>query len=83
MKLNGTLIKSAIVAALGGLVFGFDTIVISGTTDTLAHLFALSAFLKGVTVASALVGTVFGAMLAGIPGEKCGRRDSLRITGIL
>jgi sugar porter (SP) family MFS transporter len=83
MKLNGTLIKSAIVAALGGLVFGFDTVVISGTTDTLTHLFALSAFLKGVTVASALLGTVFGAMLAGIPGEKYGRRDSLRITGVL
>ena len=83
MKLNGTLIKSAIVAALGGLVFGFDTVVISGTTDTLTRLFALSAFLKGVTVASALLGTVFGAMLAGIPGEKIGRRDSLRITGVL
>jgi sugar porter (SP) family MFS transporter len=83
MKLNGTLVKSAIVAALGGLVFGFDTVVISGTTDTLTHLFALSAFLKGVTVASALLGTVFGAMLAGIPGEKYGRRDSLRITGVL
>ncbi len=38
MKLNGTLIKSAIVAALGGLVFGFDTAVISGTTDTLTQL---------------------------------------------
>ena len=83
MKLNGTLIKSAIVAALGGLVFGFDTAVISGTIDALKQTYHLTPGTVGVTVASALLGTVFGAMLAGIPGERYGRRDSLRITGVL
>ena len=39
MKLNGTLIKSAIVAALGGLLFGFDTAVISGTISALTQTF--------------------------------------------
>ena len=83
MKLNGTLIKSAIVAALGGLLFGFDTAVISGTISALTQTFQLSPGTIGVTVAGALLGTVFGAMLAGFPGERYGRRDSLRITGVL
>jgi MFS transporter, SP family, arabinose:H+ symporter len=82
MKLNGYLVKSTVVAALGGLLFGFDTAVISGTTSALTLTYNLSPALLGVTVASALLGTVFGAMLAGFPGERYGRRDSLRILGI-
>jgi MFS transporter, SP family, arabinose:H+ symporter len=82
MKLNATLARSTVVAALGGLLFGFDTAVISGTTGALTALYHLSPALVGVTVASALLGTVFGAMLAGFPGERWGRRDSLRILGI-
>ena len=83
MKLNGYLAKSAGVAALGGLLFGFDTVVISGTTSALTATFNLSPKFLGVTVASAILGTVFGAMLAGIPGERFGRRDSLRGLAIL
>jgi sugar porter (SP) family MFS transporter len=80
MKLNGALIKSAVVAALGGLMFGFDTAVISGTIGGLTQAYRLTPVTVGVTVASALLGAVLGAMLAGIPGERLGRRDSLRIT---
>jgi sugar porter (SP) family MFS transporter len=83
MKLNALLARSTVVAALGGLLFGFDTAVISGTTTALTAVYDLSPALLGVTVASALLGTVFGAMLAGFPGERYGRRDSLRIMGIL
>jgi MFS transporter, SP family, arabinose:H+ symporter len=83
MRVNAYLAKSTIVAALGGLLFGFDTAVISGTTAALTHTFQLSPLLLGVTVASALWGTVIGAMLAGFPGEWIGRRDSLRIMAIL
>ncbi len=83
MKLNPTLLKSTGVAALGGLLFGFDTAVISGTTAALTQAYNLSPFLLGVTVFSALAGTVLGAMLAGIPGERFGRRDSLRAMAIL
>jgi SP family arabinose:H+ symporter-like MFS transporter len=83
MKLNGYLAKSTIVAALGGLLFGFDTAVISGTTSALTQTYQLSPFLLGVTVFSALFGTVLGAMLAGFPGERFGRRDSLRVMAIL
>src|SRR2546430_12558379 len=83
MKLNPSLVKSTIVAALGGLLFGFDTAVISGTTAALTQNYQLSPKLLGITVASALWGTVIGAMLAGFPGEWIGRRDSLRIMAIL
>lgn len=83
MKLNSTLIKSTIVAALGGLLFGFDTAVISGTTSALTQVFHLTPKLLGITVSMALWGTVFGSMLAGIPGERFGRRDSLRLMAIL
>jgi len=83
MKLNAYLLKSTVVAALGGLLFGFDTAVISGTTSALASTYDLSPTLLGVTVASALYGTILGAMLAGWPGERYGRRDSLRGMAIL
>jgi len=83
MKLNLVLLRSTVVAALGGLLFGFDTVVISGANDTLKALFHLTGVSLGATVASAIVGTVIGSMLAGIPGEKYGRRDSLRILAVL
>jgi MFS transporter, SP family, arabinose:H+ symporter len=83
MKLNGYLVKSTVVAALGGLLFGFDTVVISGTTSGLSAAYHLSPFMKGFTVSAALWGTVLGSLLAGIPGDRFGRRDSLRFMAIL
>src|ERR1700744_3080624 len=83
MKINGFLLRSTVVAALGGLLFGFDTAVISGATHALKALFQLSDLYLGITVASALAGTVIGAMTAGLPGDKYGRRDSLRIMAVL
>ena len=83
MKLNSTLLKSTVVAALGGLLFGFDTAVIAGATQALKVLYHLPPFWLGFTVASALVGTVIGSMLAGIPGDRYGRRTSLRGMAVL
>ena len=83
MKLNSYLVKSTVVAALGGLLFGFDTAVIAGITHALTETFHLSPAALGITVSAALWGTVLGAMLAGIPGDKYGRRDSLRVTAVL
>jgi sugar porter (SP) family MFS transporter len=83
VTLNGTLVKSTIVAALGGLLFGFDTAVIAGTTAGLTATFHLNDSSLGWTVASALFGTVLGALFAGIPGDRFGRRDSLRGLAIL
>src|SRR3974390_2835003 len=83
MKLNGNLLRSTVVAALGGLLFGFDTVVISGTTDALTALFHLTPGTLGLTVSSALFGPTRGAMTAGIPGDRYGRRDSLRVLAVL
>jgi MFS transporter, SP family, arabinose:H+ symporter len=83
MTLNACLAKSTVVAALGGLLFGFDTAVISGTTAGLTQAYNLSPTLLGYTVSAALWGTVVGSLLAGIPGDRIGRRDSLRIMAIL
>src|SRR5580704_13558009 len=82
MSINFHVIKSTIVGALGGLLFGFDTAVISGTTNALTQTYQLSPAMLGVTVSSALLGTVLGAITAGIPGQRFGRRDSLRVMAI-
>jgi sugar porter (SP) family MFS transporter len=82
MSINSHVVKSTVVGALGGLLFGFDTAVISGTTSALTRTYHLSPAMLGVTVSSALVGTVIGAMVAGIPGQKFGRRDSLRVMAV-
>jgi SP family arabinose:H+ symporter-like MFS transporter len=83
MTLNGYLVKSTIVAALGGLLFGFDTAVIAGTTHALTETYHLTPATLGLTVAAALWGTILGAMFASIPGDRWGRRDSLRVMAVL
>jgi len=82
MKLNPNLLKATAVGALGGLLFGFDTAVIAGTTHSLTLAYALTPRQLGVTVAMALIGTVIGAMSAGIPGQKYGARETLRVLAI-
>ena len=72
------LLGSALVAALGGLLFGFDTAVISGITRALSARFQLTPGLLGLTVSSALWGTVLGSLLAGYPSDRYGRRAALR-----
>jgi sugar porter (SP) family MFS transporter len=82
MSINRCLVKSTFVSALGGLLFGFDTAVIAGTTHQLSEVYSLTPYLLGLTVSSALWGTVAGAMTAGYPGQRIGRRDSLRIMAV-
>jgi MFS transporter, SP family, arabinose:H+ symporter len=81
--LNRYLVKSTLVGALGGLLFGFDTAVISGTTHALTVMYNLTPKTLGLTVSIALWGTVIGAMSAGAIGQKFGGRETLRITAIL
>jgi sugar porter (SP) family MFS transporter len=83
MTINGYLAKSSVVAALGGFLLGFDTVVLSGANAALKSQYALSNTALGATVAAALVGTILGAMFGGIPGDRYGRRNSLRITAVL
>jgi sugar porter (SP) family MFS transporter len=79
---SGTMIMTAAGAALGGLLFGVDTAVISGTTSALQERFALSNAALGFTVASALVGTVIGALSAGLPADRFGRRPMLILVAL-
>ena len=74
---------SSLVAALGGLLFGFDTAVISGTTDALTRVYSLGSGALGFTVASALLGTIVGALAAGKPADRYGRRASLFVVALL
>ncbi len=81
--MNPFLLRSALVAALGGLLFGFDTAVISGATGALTLTYALSPGMLGLTVASALWGTVVGSLSAGHPSDRYGRLACLRAMGAL
>jgi MFS family permease len=65
------------VASLGGLLFGFDTAVISGAEKDIQQVYGLSDFLHGFTMSSALIGTIIGALFSTRPVEKYGRQKSL------
>src|ERR1035438_1417130 len=83
MRPNIPLMKATLTGALGGLLFGFDTIVISGVIDTLVGLYGLSPRQMGETVAIGLVGTVVGSLGAGVVGQRLGGREALRMTAVL
>lgn len=83
MRLNPYIIKSSLVGALGGLLFGFDTAVIAGTTRALTTVFHLSPSELGATVSTAVWGAVLGAMTSGVLGERMGGRKALRIMAAL
>jgi MFS transporter, SP family, xylose:H+ symportor len=74
---------SALVAALGSFLFGFDTAVISGTTGALRSVFHLSDGMLGFTVSSALLGTMVGALGMARPAERWGRRPMLALLAVL
>ena len=71
------------MAALGGLLFGFDTAVVAGTTHSLVVYYGLSSAQLGFTVSIALWGTVVGCLAAGFVGQRLGGREALRITAVL
>src|SRR5688500_16907726 len=76
-------VRIALIAALGGFLFGFETAVISGAEKTIQQLWSLSAFWQGFTVASSLIGTVIGSIVAGMPAQKYGRKKVLSVIAIL
>jgi len=76
-------LRIIIVASLAGTLFGFDTAVISGVTRDLRSAFALSPAGLGVTVSTALWGTLLGALTLGRPGDQFGSRAVLKFIGLL
>jgi sugar porter (SP) family MFS transporter len=73
----------SIVVALGGFLFGFDTAVISGAERSIQELWQLSVFEHGLTISTALIGTVIGALFGGIPSDRIGRKKTLFWIAIL
>lgn len=73
----------AFVASLGGLLFGFDTAVISGAEQAIQKVYALSDFRHGFTMAIALIGTIIGALSSSRPVERFGRLNSLKMIGAM
>src|SRR5688572_15947251 len=80
---TGFVLKVSVVAALGGLLFGYDTAVIDRVIGFLQTKFQLSTAMMGWAASSAIWGCVFGAMGAGYLSDKIGRRKVLIITAVL
>lgn len=74
---------SAVVAALGGFLFGFDTVVISGAEQTIQSLWSMSDFMHGLATSAALWGTVLGALTGAFPTDRIGRKATLCSIGVL
>lgn len=76
-------VRIALIAAMGGFLFGFETAVISGAEKTIQKLWDLTSFWQGFTVASSLIGTVIGSIIVGGPVQKYGRKNTLLTIAIL
>jgi len=77
------LIIAAVITALGGLLFGFDTGVISGALLYIKKDFNLTPLMQGVIVSAVLGGAFFGALAGGFLTDRLGRRTSLFCTSLL
>jgi len=77
------LLLACLAAALGGLLFGFDTAVISGAIDPLESYFQLSSWMKGWIVSSALIGCLIGSAVAGTLSDRFGRKRILLLAAFL
>ena len=73
----------SIVAAIGGILFGYDTAVISGTTDIVAGQFSLSDLAKGWYVGCALIGSIVGVLVAGMMSDFLGRKLTMLISALM
>lgn len=80
---KGSVFTWSIVIALGGFLFGFDTAVISGAEQTIQQYWSLNTIEHGLTVSIALIGTVIGSLIGGIPCDRLGRKKTLYIIAVL
>ncbi|MFT3678011.1 MAG: sugar porter family MFS transporter [Chitinophagaceae bacterium] len=80
---NNNLRLIALIAAIGGLLFGYDTAVISGAIGNLTTYFSLNTLETGWAISSALVGCLFGALLADYLSSRFGRKWCMIVSAIL
>ena len=71
------------VAALGGILFGYDTSVVSGTISAVGERFGLDALAKGWYVGCALVGSIAGVSVAGWLSDRFGRKPAMLLSAVL
>src|SRR6476620_10291680 len=76
---SGRVVRIASVAALGGLLFGYDSAVINGAVSAVEAHFEISKFVTGVAVAAALIGAAAGALIAGRLADKIGRLSVVEV----
>ncbi|HJT74372.1 MAG TPA: sugar porter family MFS transporter [Chitinophaga sp.] len=76
-------VRIALIAALGGFLFGFETAVISGAEKIIQQLWSLNSFWQGFTVASSLIGTVIGSLVVGTPARNYGRKKVLQTIAVI
>ncbi len=76
-------VRIALIAALGGFLFGFETAVISGAEKTIQQLWQLDSFWHGFTVAASLIGTVLGSLIVGSPARIHGRKKVLLTIAVI
>lgn len=79
----GYIVFLAVVAALGGFLFGYDTAVISGTITQVTAQFHLDTFQQGWYVGCALVGSIIGVLFAGVLSDRFGRKNTMLTSAVL
>ena len=82
-KVSSRTVFIAIVAALGGILFGYDTAVISGTTEVVKMQFGLTTGGEGWYVGCALIGSILGVLIAGMMSDFLGRKKTMLISALL
>ena len=79
----GYVVALSVVAAIGGILFGYDTAVISGTTDIVAGQFSLDDLAKGWYVGCALIGSIIGVLVAGMMSDFLGRKKTMLVSALM
>ena len=82
-KVSARIVFLAVVAAIGGILFGYDTAVISGTTEVVRTQFGLSTGGEGWYVGCALIGSILGVLVAGMLSDFLGRKKTMIISALL
>ena len=80
---TGYIVFLSVVAAIGGILFGYDTAVISGTIAGVATQFGLDAMQQGWFVGCALVGSIAGVAVAGVMSDRFGRKRTMLVSAVL